>query len=363
MAVRVCANGRPGDVRSAALGWEQLLKAFDEVKQSLEQNVKDLNAGWKGAAYDAFKTHIDAIGKQIGQLAQDARKQDGIVTSLNNAATMLQQAQADMPIPACAIDEILAARNGSVNIPVGFFEMKLRASFYRFPLVQWEAGLIDWMFDKEDKAREVYDTVNNDYKDQSTRTPGNANVIGRDTNTTKPDLKTGGGGGGTGNLPKTGTTKLPKTSPYVPPSTTHQPPGTSTVPPGSGLHPYGPGGDGTSPYKSTGLAGAGGGITGAGLGGGSGLGGAGAGLSGTGGLPGGGSLGKPMMPTMGGMMGGGMGGAGRGGAGRGAAGRGAMAGGGHGGHGGAGDDERTTWLQEDDDPWGSDSGAPGSVLR
>jgi hypothetical protein len=37
--------------------------------------------------------------------------------------------------------------------------------------------------------------------------------------------------------------------------------------------------------------------------------------------------------------------------------------GGHGGGHGDSDDERTTWLQEDDDPWGTGDGAPSGVLK
>jgi len=37
-------------------------------------------------------------------------------------------------------------------------------------------------------------------------------------------------------------------------------------------------------------------------------------------------------------------------------------GGGHGGGAGGDGDERTTWLQEDEDPWGADNDAPPPVL-
>ena len=69
------------------------------------------------------------------------------------------------------------------------------------------------------------------------------------------------------------------------------------------------------------------------------------------------------MAGMGGMP---MGAAGRGGAGKGASARGrsgaAGMAGGHGGHGSGDGDERYTWLQEDEDVWGTGTDAPSGTI-
>ncbi len=75
MAIQVVAHGRPGDLKSAALGWEALLRNLASVKTSLDTNVKDLGEAWKGDAYNAFKTHIEAISKKIQDLDDEANRQ------------------------------------------------------------------------------------------------------------------------------------------------------------------------------------------------------------------------------------------------------------------------------------------------
>ncbi|MEU1689748.1 hypothetical protein [Micromonospora sp. NPDC005707] len=178
----------------------------------------------------------------------------------------------------------------------------------------------------------------------------------------------GGGGGGT----------------YTPPSTGAGYPGS-----GTGDHDYGSGLAGAGGpsigggYGGTG--GLGGGVNSAGLGGaGGGFGGGGAGLGSAGGIGGGGvgAAGGVGMGGIPGMVGGGNGkvppmtsaasalrnaagaGAGAGGV-RGGAGM--MGGGMMGGHGGAGHGgsggEHSSWLTEDDDPWGSGDAASPGILR
>ncbi|MEU7715745.1 hypothetical protein AB0B03_27815 [Micromonospora chalcea] len=227
----------------------------------------------------------------------------------------------------------------------------------------------------------------------------------------------GGGGGGGGGMPSLGSTGIggggagvPGGGSFTPPSTTgvpelgggpgggsYTPPGTG-VPgaPGSGTPEYGtglagaggpgtitPGGPGSTfgggAGLSTGGAGFGGGGGGAGLGSAGGLGGGGLGAAGgmgVGALPGmvGGGNGKvpPLTSAAGALRaaaGAGPGGAGaRGGlAGAGMAGGGMMGGGMMGGHGGAGHGggggDHSSWLTEDDDPWGTGDGASPGILR
>ena len=112
MCQQIVVAGRPGDVTSAALGWEQLLKNLNSVKESLETNVTDLGEVWKGPAYESFKTHIKQIATDTGRVVDDAEKHNGIVQSLKTAADKLSAAQADFPIPASCVNDVLEARNG-----------------------------------------------------------------------------------------------------------------------------------------------------------------------------------------------------------------------------------------------------------
>jgi len=225
------------------------------------------------------------------------------------------------------------------------------------------------------------------------------------------------GGGGGVDPSKFGGGVDPSTVPAVDTGSGYEPPGTGDLG-DSGLGDVGSGGGGLDDLPGSGLAGAGGGLgaggggvsgltPGAGLGGGGlGAGGGGLGAGGAGlgkGIPGGGALGKGIMPGgiapmggagagkggaargggrggalgKGGLPGGvaGMGGAGagRGGAagrGAGGAGRGAATGRGAGFMGGApgggrhldGEEDHSTWLQEEDDVWGTDSDAAPPVL-
>src|SRR5262245_50223046 len=100
MVKEVVIAGRPADVESAGLGWDALLKTMGEVKQSLDTNVKDLAASWKGQAYDDFKKHIEGISEALQDLIDQAKRQNGIAQSLKDAAKKLAEAQAAMPVPA-----------------------------------------------------------------------------------------------------------------------------------------------------------------------------------------------------------------------------------------------------------------------
>lgn len=438
MCQEVVIDGRPGDVASAALGWQELLKNLGSVKESLETNIKDLGTVWKGEAYEAFKTRIEGHAKEAGRMIEDAEKGDGIVLSLNNAANKLTDAQREFPIPATCVNDVLEARNGKLTLGVGFFEAKVAPDFLGFldPI----GAVVDWINDRSAEAAQVYAQVGNDYQNQAPNMPGETGTPdSRDTMPETPDLDDGGGGNGrlpnTADLGNTGRLdpslskidqpdiRTDQTDPRISqpdPRTTKPDLGTGYNPDTGGSTPgYGsvPGTGGLDSEYGSGLAGAGNPGLGSGLGSGglpstSGLG-SGAGLAGggagAGSIPGGGALGRPVVPTvppmmggaaaggkgaggrlggggrlgagagggMGGMAGGmaggagggrgaGAGGRGAGGAGaRGAgAGRGGFAGGvGPGGAGaGYGEEEtpRNTWLEEDDDVWGTGGdGAPG----
>ncbi|MEU7926492.1 hypothetical protein [Micromonospora sp. NPDC049801] len=346
MCQKVVIDGRPGDVESAALGWEQLLKNLNNVKQSLESNIKDLGTTWKGPAYEAFKGHVEQIAKDTGHIVADAEKGNGIVQSLKSAADDLTKAQREFPIPATCVNDVLEARNAKLTLGVGFFEAKVSPDFLGWfdPVT----AIADWINDQSEDAARVYEQVRGDYQAKAPGTPGDAyNPAEKATQPEIPDLDTGGGGGGGGGgVPKLGGGGGGGGLGATPSIGTSDLPGTGDLPSGSGTHPDLSGGydtPGTGDYPGTGgvpgvddefssgLAGAGGGGSpglgsglgsgglgsSAGLGGGGGLGSAGGGV---GALAGGGALGRAVSPGVGPMMGGGAAGAGRGG-GRGAGGR------------------------------------------
>ncbi|NJC14985.1 uncharacterized protein YukE [Micromonospora profundi] len=349
MCQKVVIDGRPGDVESAALGWEQLIKNLNNVKQSLEANIKDLGATWKGPAYEEFKGHVELIAKDTGQLVADTEKGGGIVQSLKAAADSLSAAQRDFPIPATCVNDVLEARNAKLTIGVGFFEAKVSPDFLGW--LDPVSAVADWINDQSKDAAEVYQRVSGEYQTIAPNTPGNA-LPGDTADPTRqqPNLGGGGGGGGgVGGVPNIGGGG-PGGGLGAKPSISGASlvPETGNLPVGSGIHPAFSGEPGTGGYPgvggvpgtggldeeySSGLAGAGGGVPGlgsgggglgsAGLGAGGGGGGGGLGSAGAGGgvLAGGGALGRAVSPGMGPMMGGGgAAGAGRGG-GRGAGGR------------------------------------------
>ncbi|GAB7044828.1 MULTISPECIES: WXG100 family type VII secretion target [Catenuloplanes] len=453
---QVVIDGRPGDLRTAALGWEAVLRNLNTVKTSLDQNVTELGTVWKGDAYEAFKKHIEGISKKIQHVADEANGggQGGVVTSLNKAADDLHAAQEKIPVPIAMQPEVMQARDAHLAIPIGSFENAIKidiagaAGVYRdignfftagYAQKAWTA-VQDALTNGSDEAREHWETLNGQVADTAAATPTGTPVAGSSSRNplTEIPLDGAGPGGGVGGVSGGGGMGggAPKMGAGAPSGIGgFDPTGGSPIDTNTGFTPYTPPiNDGTggfdpevgtgytpgtgsdfNPSKpvGTGLAGAGGGLGAGGLGpsglgsGGLGTGGLGAGgglgsagglgAGGAGGIPGGGALGKPVngaalagmgMAGMGGMgagagagaKGAGKGGAGKGGkpmlsggvapgtggAGKGGAGRAGMAGmAGMGGGPGAGfgnDEERSTWLQEDEDVWGGGDAAPG-VLR
>ncbi|WP_433117337.1 WXG100 family type VII secretion target [Micromonospora sp. CA-246542] len=254
MCQKVVIDGRPGDVESAALGWEQLLKNLNNVKQSLESNIKDLGTTWKGPAYEAFKGHVEQIAKDTGQIVADAEKGNGIVQSLKSAADQLTAAQRDFPIPATCVNDVLEARNAKLTLGVGFFEAKVSPDFLGWfdPVT----AIADWINDQSEDAARVYEQVRGDYQATAPGTPGEAGNTRQSTPTTEtPDLDTGGGGGGGGGgVPKLGGGGGGGGLGATPSIGTSDMPGTGNLPSGSGTHPDLSGGydTGTGDYPGTG---------------------------------------------------------------------------------------------------------------
>lgn len=204
MCQQIVIDGRPGDVTSAAFGWEQLLKNLNTVKQNLETNVKDLGETWKGPAYEAFKTHIEGIAKSTGEVVADAESRAGIVNSLKDAADKLSAAQAEFPIPASCVNDVLEARNARITISAGFFEMKVKPDF--LGLADPISSMVDWFNDKTGDATKVYQQVSGQYLaiDGGLDAPTSTTPPTLDDGFTKPDLGGGGGGGGGGGVPDIG---------------------------------------------------------------------------------------------------------------------------------------------------------------
>ncbi|MGW2626613.1 hypothetical protein [Micromonospora taraxaci] len=209
------------------------------------------------------------------------------------------------------------------------------------------------------------------------RPPGIGDA-GGPTSTVDPFSPTKPGGIGDGSPPGTGQLTPPPTGSGYPGADDGYSSGLAGASP-SGIGGLG-GGLGGTGVGSGGLGGAGGGFGGGpgvgsagGIGPGGGLGAGGIGVGGIPGMVGGGNGKLPPMTsaanalrTAAGAGGAGMPGGARGGAGVGGAGMmggGMMGGAGGAGHGGGGGSEHSSWLTEDDDPWGPGDGASPGVLR
>ncbi|MDP9791628.1 putative membrane protein [Catenuloplanes nepalensis] len=383
---QVVIDGRPGDLRTAALGWEAVLRNLNSVKTSLDTNVTDLGTVWKGDAYEAFKTHIETISEKIQHVVDEANGtgSGGVVTSLNQAADDLHAAQEVIPVPIAMQPEVMQARDAHLAIPIGSFENAIRVDIagamgtYRdignavtFGLAEkvWTA-VQDALTNGSEEALQHWRTLNGQVADTAAATPAGTPVGYQSfAPTEEVPLGSGGpsggvgggpGGGGGGGAPKLGagapsgigsvspTGGSPFDSsigntPYTPPINDST--GGFDPEVGTGYTPGGGADFDPSTPTGTGLAGAGGGLGTGGLGAGglgsgglSGLGGAGAGglgaggglgsagglgAGGAGGIPGGGALGKPVSGA--GLAG--LGAAGMGGMGAGAGAKGAGKGG------------------------------------
>ncbi|MCM0679154.1 hypothetical protein NCC78_31470, partial [Micromonospora phytophila] len=294
MCREVVVDGRPGDVATAASLWEQLLRNVNSVKESLETNVKDLGAVWKGPAYDAFKTHITTIATEAGRVVEDAESHNGIVRSLRDAADKLSAAQAAFPVPASCVNDVMEARNGRIVIDTGFFEARVKPDF--LGLLDPLTSLYDWIADKSEDAAKVYNQVSGEYVDINQGVK-DAAPFGRGDSSPDvrtPDLGSGPGGGGAGSVPSLG--GMPSAGGMgggAPSVDTGRLPGTGSPGIGSGAHPDLSGGGypaGTGGYPGSGSLADdyGSGLAGAGTATAPGLG---SGLGGGGGLPGASGLG------------------------------------------------------------------------
>ncbi|WP_327004205.1 hypothetical protein OHA72_55715 [Dactylosporangium sp. NBC_01737] len=402
----VVIPGSPARIKQAADEWTALLSRLAEVERVLKAVKSDLET-WKGAGGDQYRSHLDMMTTSIQKVIDD---NTNLPHYLHLAAGDLESAIAKIPIPDDMIAEVMAAKQGYIDhgmisdtwgpnaiyqylLPV--YGNKWFDEAREFFTWDWASNkLRDWISSQDNKAKDAYHQLAKQHVNTMAQIPGSDPVGFNDPREPAiPDTFGGPPGGGGGGMPKT---KIPGGldpklggDPNLDDMT--NPPGTNLTDPNL----TNPGGYDPDDLPGTGLAGAGGGLVGAGPGAGGlgagaggigpgsgGLGAGGLGASGLGRGAGGmgGGMGAGMMPGMG-MGGAGAGrGAGRGvtgagagkggvrgagaGAGRGGAGglRGGMMPGAGGAHGGGEGEDHTTWLQEDEDPWGSDSEAPPSVL-
>ncbi|GAA1524860.1 hypothetical protein GCM10009827_046880 [Dactylosporangium maewongense] len=404
----VVIPGSPARVRQAADEWTALLTRLGEVERVLKAVQADLET-WKGPGGEEYRNHLTTMITSVQTVRDD---HSNLPHYLHLAAGDLEGAIAKIPIPDDMIHEVMAAKQGYIDsgmisdafgpnsiyqhlLPV--YGNKWFDEAREFFTWDWASNkLRDWISSQDDKAKQAYHELAGKHVRTMDSIPGTNPVDYTDPREPfNPDtFGGGGGGGGAGGMPNA---KMPGGGSGIPggsvpgvddmtgpggigdPNLTNPGGGTGYDPddlPGSGLAGVGGGGiTGAGP----GAGGLGPGIGGIGPGGGGlGAGGLGAGGLGRGPGAGGGIGGMGMMP---GMAGAGAGrgagrnvtgaGAGKGGvrgagagAGRGGAGgfRGGMMPGAAGGAGHGEGEDHTTWLQEDDDPWGSDSEAPPSVL-
>ena len=387
---KVCVLGRPAQMQELASQWEQLFHNAGSVAEELRRLSSDLQSTFTGPAGDAYRKHLDTIRQTIEKVHDD---HVSIVQSLNQAAGDLDTAQQNMPVPDYMMDDVNNRRAeldqlnmagaramtgmlspGLALAPDAFYK-PLANSFIgnwgREMFGHFSAWWDDWNGKMTAQAKQWYDRVDQQNLQTALSMPAAQPApSGHGYSDTNPNLGGGGSGEGTGHVPGVGSPGM------------HA--GTGGI--SAGTHGYGGTGSGTAgtgglpgehtPYS--GLAGAGtGGLSG--LGGGSGgLGAGGLGAGGLGSTEGGGLgasgtgaglAGKAVSPAgmpMAGMGGMPMGAAGRGGAGKGASARGrsgaAGMAGGHGGHGRGDGDERYTWLQEDEDVWGTGTDAPSGTI-
>jgi hypothetical protein len=380
---QVVIPGNPQAVSDVATSWTQLFNGIREVRQAIDRGLIQLE-DWKGDAGEAYRAAIGSLAKELEQLDNENSFIDHL---LAEASANLNSAMQAMPLPSEMLHVIERKRadfaNSSPTWPLphdgiyNWFVLHVDpewakylslGSYFGMDLAKW---LRDWIDPNAGKARDIYSKLDNQTGTTVANMPTGSghNTLGTDTQTAYNPAHTTGspttghvpGFGGGGKVPGSGTFN-PHTGygGYDPNAT------------GDGSYRAGDYGYNPGDVSGSGLAGAGGG-------GFTGVGGSGGGLTGVG--PGGGTgglglggisptglaamkgIGTPTspygpggMPMMGGMPAGGARGAG-------SSRRPGLVGGGGGPGAGRGDDDgRGTWLQEDDDVWGTDSGAAPPLL-
>ncbi len=369
-------NGNPETLRNVSGMWESVFRNADSVKSQIDDVIKDLK-GWKGNAGDSYRENLKKISDSIDE-TRDSNKTK-VQNLLGACAESLDGLQSKMPIPAAMYDQVRGYREDAnrrnqyavnmlalaagplttVELGVGYLHNgSFNSSIFNNSMGDWVGSKLgglqdtvdDFCNDRTKEAQNLLNGTNADYDVANTQagTPqgSGTNLTARatDTDTAGAGAGMGGGGplgGGAGGVPNL---KNPPTGaagfddPYSDQN------GYASDEPAYDSAVYDPGKLAAGAASGSGLAGAGGGPSGARVDSGLGTGG-----SGTGGV------GRPV--GLDGALGtGNVSGA--------MAGRGMMGGGaGQGaGHGKGDGDGRDTWLTEDEDPWGADDDAAPTVL-
>lgn len=393
MVNQVIVHGNPPALRSAAMGWQDLVANLHSLRTDLLKNVTDLREFnlWEGPAFDEYARQINAIGAYIEDIiTRCTTPEGGVRVQLNIISDELRTAQANMDVPAEFQSEVNDARNSWLSFsPTRFTDLRER-------LIKSgtdNQATFDFFNLHTQQARTIYNTLETKTRPPANNIPNGARHPELDSRTTRsptpgsvgglPPVGGGFGGSGSADLPSAG--GMP----------TNQAPPAPNIGPGdlpSGSNSAPPNGPGSTNYPDTGRTPPGGQLAGggptsfAGSGSPGGLGprgpvASGGGLEGpsgttmppsgssSGGLGGPGRpLGKPVTPPFGGApMGGGMGSGGssrrqqRSGTGPGA---GVMpTAQNQGGRRSDGKAGPSSWLYEDQDVWGSNDHVPPPVLN
>ncbi|MFI7216766.1 hypothetical protein [Micromonospora maritima] len=476
----VTLSADPETVGSVGAGWSNLSTALGYLRDSLvgrsfvgpvapgqerphSGGLPGLLAGWKGSGGDAYREHLNGIGKEIEELITHA---SGVSGALSRIEGDIRTAVASIPIPlmddfgwnewslpgGTELDDSRDGESQSGFLAALRKDYQANQSLYADGAFRDKADDLEATMKVDGNAGDQkrggwWDTkshLDNWYRDNQEAANKAMSPLPVAVETERPKLVVpkpnidsddgyrpdtrippsgvpdtglpGGGGGGGGKMPSLGSTGIGGGAgggggggSFTPPPTiggsdlgggsgSYTPPVTGGVPgsgsgyPGSNDHDYGTGLAGAGGPGTITAGGPGSGFGGGGLstvgGAGGGFGGGGAGLGSAGGIGGGGlgAAGGMGVGALPGMVGGGngkvppltsaanalrsatgAGGMAAGGARGGTAGAGMMGGGMMGGHGGAGHGggggEHSSWLTEDDDPWGAGDGATPGILR
>lgn len=377
----VVLNSNPPTLTRVAGEWDVVFDGLRAVKTDLQTLVKDLHS-WKGAAADAYKKELN---KHVKALTNTDEDNSPVIQTLNSSADALNTAISQIPIPSWQLDDLRRKQqelyNSGQTYGDAFFGTgDFLKSFAAGPgagffdtaanLLPGAKSLAGWFNNNEENALTALEGLNNTNENSIVpNAPDGKQATSQSQYAPQSFDPTQTGGPGTGpGIPSTGTPKVPnieKPNTELPntdlPTTDHPDLPTTEHPdrpdlPNTKLPPTDTGGNLPS---GAGLSGGGAGLGTAGLGGG--------GLGG-GGL-GGANVPTKLGPSVSPLGAGGFGAMPVGAAGRGAGGRGSgrsTGGAGivpsRGGHGNENQDERSTWLVEDDDVWGTDTDAAPPVL-
>ncbi len=365
-------------VEDASLQYMSLFDYLNDLHASLAQLQTSTRDSWKGPAADAFRQHLMGLAETVAELRDNHVR---IATGFAACRDHLRTAVTSIPIPDWMYDEVdqrqrTYSQSGELwdnFFPPGTFAAKLYSELGHdaygtgMDVVTGLPAVGGWMKSWEGFVTGFEDRAQTAYAELRTRYSGEYSNVPEGTPATPPGLGPGGYTPG-GSYPGAGGLPPGAGAAFDPAPFGGLDPGAA-----AGFDPTGIGGPGADgafdpQIPGTSLAGAGGGFgtpggfgaLGASAAGSPGLAGGVAGIGAGARIPG---LGPAISPVTGGMGLPGMGGMGAGGVRAGGnRGRTSSIPTGRGSHGLDDGDDRTTWLDEDEDVRGTNSDAPPGVL-